>query len=239
MSYLTYEEYKDFYLQYGRKVDYITKDVHFLSEKQLKVAYDEYKKIEKSKIKSSDCQNCISTAISCAIPLRTIQIKCSECINKKMIGDNKEMKQNCDSGKMPKINKIGIGQLDANEVYVDVDDELTITQRAIEKVGKSLTNFIIEKNKNYGNSALEPLKIFSKHITSVDDINECKEFDAIVINENNRRRSLNLMLTRLDDKLSRIKNAKELRKNDVSDILGYLILVCVNLGWDNFDELID
>ncbi len=230
MSYLTYEEYKDFYLQYGRKVDYITKDVHFLSEKQLKVAYDEYKKIEKSKIKSSDCQNCISTAISCAIPLRTIQIKCSECINKKMIGDNKEMKQNCDSGKMPKIHRT------LDDAY---DDELTITQRAIEKVGKSLTNFIIEKNKNYGNSALEPLKIFSKHITSVDDINECKEFDAIVINENNRRRSLNLMLTRLDDKLSRIKNAKELRKNDVSDILGYLILVCVNLGWDNFDELID
>ncbi len=206
MSYLTYEEYKQFYDQYGRTIDRITKDVRFADEKQFKIAYKEYENNEKIKIAYTYNEY------------------------EKMIGDNKEMKQNCDSGKMPKIHRT------LDDAY---DDELTMTQRAIEKVGKSLIDFVIGKNKNYGNSALEPLEIFSKHITSVDENDAELTFAGNIIEENKRRRSLNLMLTRLDDKLSRIKNAKELRKNDVSDILGYLILVCVNLGWDDFDELID
>ena len=44
---------------------------------------------------------------------------------------------------------------------------------------------------------------------------------------------------RLDDKLSRIKNSDEPMKNDVFDLIGYLILLCVKKGWTDFTELID
>jgi len=46
-------------------------------------------------------------------------------------------------------------------------------------------------------------------------------------------------LNRIDDKLSRIKNSEELRKNDVVDLMGYLVLLCIKKGWMNFKDLID
>jgi len=85
----------------------------------------------------------------------------------------------------------------------------------VQKVLFHLEEFLIEKNKNYGNSALEPLRVFSKSETQEG------------------------ILVRIDDKLSRIKNSKELRKNDVIDLLGYLVLLCVQKGWTNFNELKD
>ena len=44
------------------------------------------------------------------------------------------------------------------------------------------------------------------------------------------------LYTRLNEKLNRIKNSDELRKNDLTDVLGYGILLCKIKGWDNFDE---
>lgn len=76
----------------------------------------------------------------------------------------------------------------------------------------SIADLLKYKNAKYGNSALEPLEIFG---------NKCK------------------VGTRLDDKLARIKNAKELKKNDVADLIGYLTLVCIENKWDNFDEFKD
>lgn len=77
------------------------------------------------------------------------------------------------------------------------------------------------KNKRYGNAALEPLGVFSRHIKT----------------ENSE--ALNGILVRLDDKLKRVKHGDEIRKNDVSDLMGYLALLCVEKGWTNFDDLID
>lgn len=76
----------------------------------------------------------------------------------------------------------------------------------------SIERLLDHKNKNYGNAALEPLEIFAGK-TKVGQ--------------------------RLDDKLSRVKNAEGLRKNDIADLLGYLVLVCKEKGWDNFDEFMD
>lgn len=72
-----------------------------------------------------------------------------------------------------------------------------------------------EKNKRYGNAALEPLGIFSK------------------------LGATNSIAVRLDDKLSRIKNASALRKNDVSDLIGYLMLLSLSQGWTDFSDQID
>ena len=77
----------------------------------------------------------------------------------------------------------------------------------------SINSLLEYKNEKYGNAALEPLCIFE---------GKCK------------------VGQRLDDKLARIKNSKDdLKKNDVADLIGYLTLVCVENGWDNFDEFKD
>jgi len=90
----------------------------------------------------------------------------------------------------------------------------------IEKTIEAIKVFLLEKNKRYGNSALDPLSVFSSHVKGDDQ-------------------ALDNMLVRLDDKLKRIQNAPELRKNDVADIIGYLVLLCINKGWGDFSDLID
>lgn len=88
-------------------------------------------------------------------------------------------------------------------------------QSPINKVVESLNTFLIAKNKNYGNSALKPLKVFSK----VEPTNS--------------------ICVRMDDKISRIVNATELRKNDIVDLTGYLVLLMAQKCWDDFTDLID
>ena len=86
------------------------------------------------------------------------------------------------------------------------------TQNVFDKTLSNLADLLKYKNEKYGNSALEPLLIFG---------NKCK------------------VGTRLDDKLARVKNSTELKKNDVADLIGYLTLICVENNWSNFDEFKD
>jgi len=81
-----------------------------------------------------------------------------------------------------------------------------------DKAYDSLKKMQIAKDKNYGNSALQPLDIFAKHHSYG---------------------------SRIDEKLARIKYSIELRKNDVADIIGGLMLLCKDNDWDNFEDLID
>ena len=78
-----------------------------------------------------------------------------------------------------------------------------------------LKQFLLEKNRRYGDSALTPVKVFSK--TAANDA----------------------LLVRIDDKISRIKNSSIIRKNDVVDLVGYLSLYMIQREWSNLDELID
>ena len=75
----------------------------------------------------------------------------------------------------------------------------------INKVMDGLSEFLLAKNKNYGNSALKPIKVFSK----VEPTNS--------------------ICVRMDDKISRIVNSAELRKNDIVDLTGYLVLLCAEV----------
>jgi len=81
-----------------------------------------------------------------------------------------------------------------------------------ERAYSSICKMQIEKDKRYANSALQPLNIFAKH---------------------------HPYGSRLDEKLARIKNSDELRKNDIADIIGGCMLLCKDKGWDNFEDLID
>lgn len=89
------------------------------------------------------------------------------------------------------------------------------TQMKIKQLFINFSAFLCEKNKRYGNSALEPIQIFSKASAETQICN------------------------RLDDKLGRIKHAKKLLKNDVADVFGYSALVMVKNNWLEFDDLLD
>ena len=78
----------------------------------------------------------------------------------------------------------------------------TQTQQAIERISKEVSDLLIAKNKSYGDSALNPTRVFSKA-------------DAV-----------EQLLVRIDDKLSRIKNGHDWPgDNDIDDLIGYLILL--------------
>ncbi len=120
-------------------------------------------------------------------------------------------------------NMLAACKQDPGQVYVGDDvytHELvfdTPTFKPIMRVLGGLSLFLAVKNMKYGNSALEPKRVFSR--ASAEE----------------------QLLVRLDDKVSRLMNRKEdeLAKNDVVDIIGYLILYCVMRGWFSFRDLLD
>lgn len=68
-----------------------------------------------------------------------------------------------------------------------------------------IAQMLIEKNVSYGNSALNPIRLFS----DADSKEQLK--------------------VRIDDKLNRIKNAQGYAgDNDVDDLIGYLILLKIS-----------
>jgi hypothetical protein len=89
------------------------------------------------------------------------------------------------------------------------------TQEKIDILFDNFKNFLKEKNKRYGDSAISPIKVFSKSDSGDNILNRC------------------------DEKLARIRNSPELRKNDICDLMGYLVLLCVQQNWTTFEDLID
>jgi hypothetical protein len=78
---------------------------------------------------------------------------------------------------------------------------LTQSQQDIAEVCDDLRELLLEKNRKYGDSALKPVRIFSQAST------------------------VEQLKVRLDDKLSRLRNAQDDEDEDViSDLIGYLIL---------------
>ena len=79
-----------------------------------------------------------------------------------------------------------------------------------------IKDLLIEKNKKYGNSALEPLGVFSQL--------SAKEG----------------LLVRIDDKLKRIKNGTLDRDDEdvINDLIGYLVLLKIHANQESaYDEL--
>lgn len=94
------------------------------------------------------------------------------------------------------------------------------TQTHITMVCDDIKKLLIEKNQKYGDSALNPSRIFSK-ANAVEQI-----------------------LVRIDDKLNRISQGAGLIANDedvISDLIGYLVLLKIALARTNIlkiDELL-
>lgn len=82
-------------------------------------------------------------------------------------------------------------------------EKFTVVQSMIAEECDELRDMLIAKNRAYGNSALEPIRVFSKA--------GAKE----------------QILVRLDDKLSRLSRGSASGEDVIKDILGYLILLRV------------
>ena len=85
---------------------------------------------------------------------------------------------------------------------------MTKTQEEISSVCNDIKELLLYKNKQYGDSALNPSRIFSK-ASAVEQL-----------------------LVRIDDKLNRIKKGAGLVGEDedvIQDLIGYLILLKIGL----------
>ena len=82
------------------------------------------------------------------------------------------------------------------------------TQAKIREITDAMKDLLLYKNKKYGDSAINPKKIFYKGD------------------------STNSILIRLDDKIGRVmSNTEEKpRVNDVCDIIGYCTLLLISMG---------
>jgi len=86
----------------------------------------------------------------------------------------------------------------------------TQSQSDICAVMDELKELLLEKNRKYGDSALNPVRVFSQ------------------------ASPLEQLKVRLDDKLSRIRNAQSDEDEDVlTDLLGYIVLYKVALKQQN------
>ena len=78
---------------------------------------------------------------------------------------------------------------------------LTDTQKKISEICDEIKNMLLEKNRKYGDSAINPKRVFSK-ASPIEQIN-----------------------VRIDDKISRIMSAQDDDTEDAElDLIGYLIL---------------
>ena len=88
----------------------------------------------------------------------------------------------------------------------------------ISNVCDDIKELLIHKNRKYGNSALQPNRIFSK----------CSATEQLLV--------------RIDDKLNRIMKGAGLLATDedvVNDLIGYLVLLKISMASDKNHEILD
>ena len=86
---------------------------------------------------------------------------------------------------------------------------MTETQMEIAKVCEDVKELLLYKNLKYGNSAIDPIRIFSK----------CDNTEQLLV--------------RIDDKLNRIKHGENILYDDedvIQDLIGYLVLLKISLN---------
>lgn len=89
----------------------------------------------------------------------------------------------------------------AGEIVVATGGKQSDFVRDLDRVLGKLRKMLIEKNTAYGNSALAPVRVFSK----ADPVEQLK--------------------VRIDDKLSRIVRGQAAGEDVEDDLLGYLVLL--------------
>ena len=85
----------------------------------------------------------------------------------------------------------------------------TSTAERITTKCNQIRDMLVEKNRQYGESATNPLRVFSK----------ASRIEAIKV--------------RIDDKLSRLQRGKDDQEDTVLDLVGYLVLLLVARDMEN------
>ena len=88
----------------------------------------------------------------------------------------------------------------------------------ISAVCDDIKELLIHKNRKYGNSALQPNRIFSKSSATEQ------------------------LLVRIDDKLNRIMKGAGLLATDedvVNDLIGYLVLLKISMTTEEHNDILD
>jgi len=86
---------------------------------------------------------------------------------------------------------------------------MTDTQFEIAKICDDIKELLLYKNLKYGNSALNPIRVFSSSDTTEQ------------------------LLVRIDDKLNRIKHGENILYDDedvIQDLIGYLVLLKISFN---------
>jgi hypothetical protein len=83
---------------------------------------------------------------------------------------------------------------------------VTPRERAILDVIDQLGALLIKKNRSYGDSALNPVRIFSKS----DPLEQLR--------------------VRIDDKLSRLARGHEIDEDTLLDLIGYLVMLKIGMN---------
>ncbi len=97
-------------------------------------------------------------------------------------------------------------------------DESRARRDNIKAVTSAIQKVLLEKDRRYGSSTSTPIQVFTTHMDPSAGSSP-----------------VNMILTRLDDKLKRIQTSGRdpkgtLRVNDLFDTIGYISLLMVELG---------
>lgn len=124
--------------------------------------------------------------------------RCGKVTNFKLLKANEKDVEHIKSNVSIENKNIPDDSIEKNKISKDID-----VQKMIVEECDKIKNLLLEKNKAYGNSAIEPLRIFSK----LDNIEQIK--------------------VRIDDKLSRINKAAKtsIQEDTEQDLIGYLVLL--------------
>ena len=135
----------------------------------------------------------------CGKQLSRGKIMCDECIEDIRM-------------RAPTVDKIKPWEMAQASVMKGLMDDpfgdATPTQRKIREITEAMKDLLLYKNNKYGDSAINPKKVFYKGDNT------------------------NSILIRLDDKLGRVMSNTEdkPRVNDVCDIIGYCTLLLISMG---------
>lgn len=119
-----------------------------------------------------------------------------------VVSSDRRNEEHCDRCRKPKSQHPG-NACGTGDDHQFVSTDITLTAVQIEDECDAIKAMLLEKNKAYGNSALDPVRVFSKAATDEQ------------------------IKVRLDDKLSRIQRGQALSEDVVLDLIGYLVLLRV------------
>ena len=163
------------------------------------------------------CYKCLKDLSEPVAETLDNRIYCSACYLNELDSHYKTIEKESEMEKEYGAIDVGKGQgLDKQLIRGDLcgksdepDDHAdpTDTQQRIIEVCDGIRTLLLEKNRAYGDSAINPVRIFSSASPTEQ------------------------ILVRMDDKLSRISRGEAMGEDIVNDLIGYLVLYKVSQGW--------